>query len=526
MQRKSSEDPKPSMRILHLEDDPIDTELVCELLKNEEICAEIDRIDTLEAFRDGLAKGEYSVILSDYSVPGVDPVEALQVARELRPEIPFLFLSGTIGEEMAIELLHLGASDCVLKDRMGRLVPAVRRAIREAQEQIRRLEAEEALRAAKETAEAGNRAKDRFLLAMSHELRTPLTVTMGMLDLSLAEELPPTIRHYLDSARKSSETLLSLISDILDFAGIEQGHVALEEERFDLPECLRECVDALHPEATGKDLGLTLRLEPGLPQTVIGDRARLSQILRNVLDNAVRFTERGRIDVSVAVGAVREKAREVTINVRDTGIGIPEETLEHLFQRFSQADMSLTRRFHGAGLGLAISRGLVERMAGRIEAKSTEGQGSTFSIVIPFKISEEDSAPAVKGKGPEGGTRPRILVAEDEPMIAELIRIVLEREGWQADVVPDGRAALERWFEGGYAIVLLDLQMPGMDGLEAARRIRAREDGSERTPIIAVTAHAREEDRRACRQAGMDDVLVKPLQMPVLTATVRKWLGS
>lgn len=382
------------IRILHLEDDPLDTELVSGLLTREGLPAEIDRVDTLADFRKDLVGEEvYSVIVADYSLPGVDPQEALKIARDLRPDLPFIFLSGQLGEERAVELLHKGASDCVLKDRMGRLFPAIRRALREAREQTRRREAEEALRLAKEAAEAGNRAKNRFLLTMSHELRTPLTVTMGMLELALAEEPPNGIRRYLEAARKSSETLLSLISDILDFAGIEQGRITLEEKSFNLPQSLSECVDAFLPQALERELDLDLKLEPGLPQTIVGDRVRLLQIVKNILHNAVRFTERGRIDVSVGsnAGTPGVEDDEIVITVSDTGIGMSEESLAGLFQSFNQADMSLTRRFHGAGLGLAISRGLVEHMGGRIEAQSTKGEGSTFSITLPYRTEQKPS---------------------------------------------------------------------------------------------------------------------------------------
>ena len=381
------------IRILHLEDDPLDTELVSGMLTREGLPAEIDRVDTLAEFRADLVGEEvYSVIVADYSLPGVDPQEALQIARDLRPDLPFIFLSGQLGEERAVELLHKGASDCVLKDRMGRLFPAIRRALREAREQTRRREAEEALRLAKEAAEAGNRAKNRFLLTMSHELRTPLTVTMGMLELALAEEPPNGIRRYLEAARKSSETLLSLISDILDFAGIEQGRITLEEKSFNLSHLLNECVDTFLPQALERELDLDLRLEPGLPQTIVGDRARLMQIVKNILHNAVRFTERGRIGVFVGAGANPAGVDgEIVITVSDTGIGMSEESLAGLFQSFSQADMSLTRRFHGAGLGLAISRGLVEHMGGRIEAQSTKGEGSTFSITLPYRTEQKPS---------------------------------------------------------------------------------------------------------------------------------------
>lgn len=387
-----------------------------------------------------------------------------------------------------------------------------------------RKKAEEELRDARDAAEAGSRAKDRFLVNMSHELRTPLTVIMGMLELALAEGAEPKPRRYLKTALQASETLLTLISDILDTARIEKGELILREEPLDLPRCVEEAVAPFRRSAQEKGVALELHLERGVPQKVVSDGGRLGQILGNLVENAVRFTDRGEVEITVRPGEEISGRQEVHFIVRDTGIGIPEGALGRLFKKFTQVDDSLTRRYGGSGLGLAISRGLVEGMGGRISAESRVGEGTRLSFVIPFRTDGDEAADEEAPPRPFPSSPPlflSVLVGEDDPAIARLLQVVLEREGCRVDLAPDGRAVIEKWERGKYDLILMDLQMPGMDGLEATRLIRERESGrGARIPIVAMTAHARKEDEEWCRKAGMDDFLTKPVRLELLHAAL------
>ncbi len=383
-------------------------------------------------------------------------------------------------------------------------------------------EFEQALKEAKEAAEAGNRAKDRFLLNMSHEMRTPLTVTMGMLELALAGGLSPEQRGYLEAAQKSSETLLSLISDLLEISGIEEGEFPLKESPFALHRCIREVIEPFAASAEKKGIDLTLEIADEVPCEVVGDRKRLTQIMENLVGNAVRFTDKGNVRIGVTASAETGGVQEVRVVVNDSGVGIPPAALSNLFKKFSQVDDSLTRRFGGAGLGLAICRGLVERMGGRIAVESTPGQGSCFSFTLPLVLAPppETAAQQATSDNPPFS----ILLAEDEPMIAQVVRIFMEREGWRLDVAEDGRMAVDKWAVGHYDLILMDLQMPEMDGLEATREIRAREPAAGRhTPIVAMTAHARREDEKSCRAAGMDGFVRKPIQWERLREIIRAY---
>lgn len=391
-----------------------------------------------------------------------------------------------------------------------------------------RKQLEGALTEAKNEAEAGSRAKDRFLVNMSHELRTPLTVTMGMLELSLLEESSPSLRRYLEAALQSSETLLALIRDLLDISLIEKGENIVEEKPFDLRSCIREAIGRYFPMAAEKGIGLNLKLAENIPHQVSGDSKRLTQILDNLLKNAIRFTDHGEVDLIVFAGEEASGRREVHFSVRDTGIGIPEEALGRIFKKFTQVDDSLTRRYGGSGLGLAICRGLVERMGGRIAVESQGGKGSVFSFVLPLKIEETRELTPESSDTENSEAEPsavRILLAEDEPTVREMVRIFLEKRGWKAEMAESGKEAVAKWQQGKFDLVLMDVRMPEMSGLEATRLIRKMEDGTkEPTCIIALTAHAGQQSREECFKAGMNDFVLKPIKIGELYAAIDECL--
>jgi PAS domain S-box-containing protein len=380
---------------------------------------------------------------------------------------------------------------------------------------------EEDLRRAKEEAEDASLAKSEFLANMSHEIRTPMTVIMAALEHLQQTEPRPQQEQFLQMAIASSERLLTVIDDILDISKIEARRMEVYPKGFNLRECLEEALSLFRYQAEKKNLQLTCSLAADLPQRVVGDADRIGQIIVNLLGNAVKFTERG----SVAVCASRNQGH-LAIEVRDTGIGIPRDKQGELFTSFTQVDSSRTRRYGGTGLGLAISKGLAELMAGRIEMDSVEGQGSVFTLILPLCSADQATAAPPRAEPVPLAKRPStILLAEDEPMVRQMVELVLRQHGWQVVCAENGAEAVQRWQEKEVDLVLMDVQMPGVDGFSATRRIRQQEEtGSRRTPIIALTAHARREDRDQCLAAGMDGFLTKPLNLRQLYATVTEHL--
>ena len=382
--------------------------------------------------------------------------------------------------------------------------------------------AEEALRHAKEGAEAANRAKSQFLANMSHELRTPMTGVLGMLQLALQEEITPTVRDYLETTITSARSLLGVLNDILIMAKIEAGKIVIEEKPFSLKRCITEAVDLIIPEIRRKGLDFALSGVKKVPETVVGDESRLRQVLLNLIGNAVKFTEGGKVAVQVTVGGTTGNGkREFTFTVTDTGIGIPDEKKKLLFRAFSQVDDSHSRSYGGTGLGLVISREIAELMGGTISFESEEGVGSTFSYNMPMREAglESDAqfnAEALSSEttfsAPDGEKIPSLLHADDDSIMRRVFGLMLKHSNYNIDFAEDGLKAVEMWEKGGYDLVLMDIQMPGINGFEATRAIREKEqERGGHTPIIAMTAHASKEDDERCLAAGMDAYISKPI---------------
>ncbi len=410
---------------------------------------------------------------------------------------------------------------------------------------------------AKESADQANEAKSRFLANMSHEVRTPMNGILGLCHLALRDDMPPNQREYLEKILGTGQALLGVLNDILDFSRIEAGKLTLEAVPFDLRETLQRAMDLLELSVESKGLRLSLKMACDIPRIIKGDPLRLGQVIINLTGNAVKFTEQGEILVQVEEAILAEEARKegwfsLTFTVRDTGIGIPPEKIDTLFDSFEQADGSMTRKYGGAGLGLAISKGLVELMGGTIGASSSpEHPGSMFYFTLPFQKVEQtvvdpmpeflaapvrpiqpthlassctqESPPVSMAVGSCKGAR--CLIVDDIPLNRQILQELIESAGLHPEVAVNGREAVEAVLEKDFDIVFMDVQMPEMDGLQATQIIRGNE-GFADLPIIALTAHAMAGDREKCLQAGMNDFLSKPIQPKELFQTLKQWVGS
>jgi signal transduction histidine kinase/ActR/RegA family two-component response regulator len=387
-----------------------------------------------------------------------------------------------------------------------------------------------ALEKAHAEVQAANKTKDEFLANMSHEVRTPLNGILGLTDLILETELQPRQKDYLEDVRVSGQNLLNVINEVLDFSILESGKMELENSVFSLPDLLRKVAVSGELGCKANGNTLTLQLADDMPTKIVGDQRHLHQILTHLVDNAVKFTKLGSITLKGTLDHRQDGLVAFTISVQDSGPGIAPEDHKNIFQAFKQVDGSSTRTYGGTGLGLAVCHGLANLMGGRITLESTLGQGSTFSLHLALPEAKIEKPAEVPGKA--AGAEPSdalsglvVLLVEDNTVNAKLASRLLEKSGLTVIWAHNGQEGVTRYLKGGIDLVLMDIQMPVLDGFGATEAIRQAEkaEGQARVPIIALTAHAMKGYREKCLEAEMDDYLTKPLQPKLLRETLARW---
>ncbi|MCC6492616.1 MAG: response regulator [Pirellulales bacterium] len=487
-----------------------------------------------------LLHDDFAVILLDVNMPGLDGFETAELIRQRKrsEHTPIIFLTAFPDDAYAAKGYSLGAVDYiltpaapeVLRSKVGVFVDLYHKT-----EQIKRQADQRVLlaqeHAARIAAERANVAKSQFLTNMSHELRTPMTAIIGMTDLALSEELPRQVREYLHAVETNAHLLLELLNEILDLSKLEAGKFTLETAPFSLRRMISELRQSFGYRAGERGLEFHAAVADEAPDALLGDSLRMRQIIMNLLANAIKFTERGRVSLRVEVDSATAREAWLRFSVTDTGIGISKEDQERIFAPFTQVDASTARLHAGAGLGLAIASELVRAMGGFRCVQSELGKGSTFSFTVPLQREpsraeqRSPSSPDAAAKnvnplkmGP-AESKLRVLLAEDTPTNQLLVVHTLKKRGHHTEVAPDGRSAVELAEAENFDVILMDLQMPGMDGFEATAAIRAL-PGKDRVPIIALTAHTMVGDRERCLAAGMEEYLPKPLDLRKLIEVV------
>lgn len=506
--------------LLLLEDSALDAELLRAHLALSFPQAQLTWVSEAAGFSAELAARRFDLILSDYQLPDYSGSEALDHAREVAPQTPFIFVSGVIGEENAVELLRRGATDYVMKGRLARLPLVIERALREVDQRAAELRAQEALRQAKDEAERTNALKDQFLAIVSHELRSPLSAIQGWAELlALRANGDPLMEKASTVIKRNALLQTRMIDDLLDMSAVVAGKLTLQCEPLDLA-ALAEEIETHQPAA--RELDIRLSGSYPAPCWVSGDRQRLAQVIGKLVGNALKFS---RAPGQVRIG-IEQHGGEVVLVVEDFGRGISADFLPHVFDRLRQEDSSRTRSAGGLGLGLAIAEAIVRLHGGRISA-SSEGpdRGARFEVRMPAV-----AAPAAQAEGPEAPAEAEagiadlhglhVLLVDDEADARDIGRATLESLGAIVTVAPSTQDALAELQRQVFDVLVSDLGMPGRDGLSLVRTLRA---GSHqpRLPAIALTAFAMLPDRRAALDAGFDGHVTKPIDRRVLGDAVR-----
>lgn len=544
------------LHVLLIEDSSDDAELLIASLQHGGFDLIHEQVETEAALRRALAERSWDIVFSDYSMPRFNALEALKVVKEYDSFLPFVIISGAIGEETAVEAMRAGAHDYFMKDNLVRLPSATKRLLAEATSNKKRQEAEEALRASEElnlrnermaraeaerlcrSAESANRMKDEFLATLSHELRTPLSAILGHSELLMDEReaLSEDVAESIAAIHRNALTQLQLISDLLDVSRIISGKLSLDVRSIDVAPLLTNAVATIEFAAKGKGIVVDTKLEDDLG-SILGDAVRVQQVIWNLLSNAVKFTPNGgRIEI-----AVRRLRSQLEIDVRDSGFGIDPEFLPFVFERFRQEDGTTTRKYGGLGLGLAIVRYIVEAHGGTVHASSEgRGKGSVFSVRLPIRahyLPESESSVSTlrlrdretfkpQGKGsPLAGIA--VLVVDDEEDARSLTKTLLKRAGANVFVASSVRETKKILAAHPVDVLFCDIGMPEEDGylLIGSIRYSERRENRERLPAVALTAYAAAHDREKALASGFDAYLTKPVEPATIIRVAAKLAG-
>jgi signal transduction histidine kinase/CheY-like chemotaxis protein len=450
------------------------------------------------------------------------------VSKRLRSGLERLTTGATqIGSGNLLHRISLQGRDEL--DDLAETFNTMAESLKQAQEELKKLalELEDRVRERTFELEQANRAKDEFLANMSHEVRTPVGEVIGMTDTLLQQEVPFPVRKDLEVVRNSSKTIMALLNDLLDLSRIEQGKLELHQRPFDIREVMASLVRTFEMQARDKGIAFETTIAEDVPGIVVCDPDRLGQVLKNLLSNALKFTETGSIRVQVHLDKATEHLAKIRFTVSDTGIGIPKEKIDEVFLTFTQLDTSYSKKFAGAGLGLAISKRLVELMGGEISVQSEVGKGVTFTFTVVFdKAVEAKQGEELQPAMALSDLPPlKILLAEDNAVNRLFLRRALIQAGHWVEEVENGKEVLERVGQNNFNLILMDIQMPDMDGLEATRRIRSGGYGKKGVPIVAITAYAMKGDREKFLAEGMDGYVTKPVEFGELARVIAEVCG-
>ncbi|MEI6883128.1 MAG: response regulator [Bacteroidota bacterium] len=514
------------IRLLLVEDDETDALLVIRQLKKDGFEVEHVRVKTRPDMEAELDKGGWDIVISDYAMPGFSGQEALKLFKSRNLDIPFILVSGTVGEDLAVSIMKGGANDYMMKSALNRLGPAVNRELEEMQVRIDKKQAQKELIIAKLAAEESSRVKSSLLANMSHEFRTPMNGILGfteMLSSMISDESQKMMtKHILTSALRLMRTLNSIVT----FAQLDSGY-SVKLVHVNLSVLLENAVESIREMALQKHLSLNSAIEQGV--FIKSDEHLLHISILNILDNAVKFTREGSIDIKLQ--RVEKPSTDIILSIRDTGIGIPREKQELIFEEFRQASEGYNRPYEGSGLGLSITRKSTLLLNYRLNLESEPMSGSTFTLIIPdlFAQGSADEKPVIIGerhmKRPDSSVEaPLILLVEDNDANIDLVRMYLKKD-YKLDFAKDGLSAIELTKMNRYECILMDINLgPGMDGGEAIEKIRTNPDYAS-VPIIAVTGYTLQHEKEAILKKGANHYLPKPFNKDQLTEILHQVLG-